>query len=133
MRVYKETEGKVLVKGENLYNNKSTLELITLNQTMQMIFQDPYASLNPRMTIIDIVAEGLDIHGLTSTKDERKARVTDLLETVGLNKDHGNRYLHVFRGGQRHRIDIARALSVDPVFIFDDEMVNVLDVSIYIK
>src|SRR5690625_8043777 len=84
MRVYKETEGKVLVKGENLYNNKSTLELITLNQTMQMIFQDPYASLNPRMTIIDIVAEGLDIHGLTSTKDERKARVTDLLETVGL-------------------------------------------------
>lgn len=130
IRLYDATDGNVKFNGIDVHGKKSKANLKIFNQKMQMIFQDPYASLNPRMTVMDIIAEGLDVHGLVKNVQERKARVEDLLERVGLNKEHGNRYPHEFSGGQRQRIGIARALAVDPEFIIADEPISALDVSI---
>lgn len=130
IRLYDATDGEVKFDGENVHGKKSRGDLKKFNRKMQMIFQDPYASLNPRMTVKDIIAEGIDIHGLAKNKEDRLNRVYELLETVGLNREHANRFPHEFSGGQRQRIGIARALAVDPEFIIADEPISALDVSI---
>lgn len=127
IRLYENTDGEVLFKGRNVHGLRGK-EAGQFNRDMQMIFQDPQASLNPRMTVEDIIAEGLDIHGLS--RGMRRERVAELLQLVGLHKDHAQRFPHEFSGGQRQRIGIARALAVEPEFIIADEPISALDVSI---
>jgi len=129
LRLYEPTGGTVHYEGRNLQEMNSG-EMRAMRRKMQIIFQDPYGSLNPRMTCGDIVGEPLIVHKLTSGKGEYRDKVTDLLETVGLNPYMADRYPHEFSGGQRQRIGIARALAVNPSFIVCDEPVSALDVSI---
>ncbi len=129
IRLYEPTAGRISLDGTDIAKlSKSKLK--AFRSKMQMIFQDPYASLNPRMTVLDIIGEALDIHGLVKSKAERKRRVEQLLDMVGLNADHASRYPHEFSGGQRQRIGITRALAVEPQFIICDEPISALDVSI---
>ena len=126
LRLYEPTAGEVIFDGEPV-----TAKNIThMRKQMQMVFQDPYSSLDPRMTVEDIIGEPLDVHKLYANRKERREKILDLMATVGLNAEHATRYAHEFSGGQRQRIGIARALAVNPKFIVCDEPVSALDVSI---
>jgi len=126
IRLYEPTAGKVIFGGEEVTKKN----INAMRKQMQMVFQDPYSSLDPRMTVEDIIGEPLDVHQLYSNRKERHEKVLELMSYVGLNSEHAARYAHEFSGGQRQRIGIARALAVDPKFIVCDEPVSALDVSI---
>ncbi|MHC8515040.1 ABC transporter ATP-binding protein [Sporosarcina sp. ITBMC105] len=127
--LYNKTDGEVLYDGKSVHD-MTDKERQRFLKKMQMIFQDPYASLNPRSTVYEIIAEPMQIHGMFKTQKEMRQRVIELLEDVGLNRDHANRYPHEFSGGQRQRIGIARSLALDPEFIIADEPISALDVSV---
>ncbi len=129
IRLYEPTEGELIFNGQNIFR-LSRKEMQEVRRDFQMIFQDPYASLNPRMTVEDIVAEPLDIHHMCKSHKARNERVLELLELVGLGQEHVMRFPHEFSGGQRQRIGLARALALNPKFIVCDEPISALDVSI---
>lgn len=126
LRLHEPTSGKIIYDGVDITH----VNMKPYRRKMQIVFQDPYASLDPRMTVGDIVGEAIDIHKLAATKQERRDRIIELLSLVGLNSEHANRYPHEFSGGQRQRVGIARALAVNPEFIVCDEPISALDVSI---
>ena len=127
LHLYKPTGGEIWYNGKKL---ETPADIKEFRKKATMVFQDPYSSLNPRMTVSDIIGEPLDVHKLYKTKEERMARILELMDHVGLNSEHASRYAHEFSGGQRQRIGIARALAVNPDFIVCDEPVSALDVSI---
>ena len=127
LHLYKPTDGEIWFDGKQIVTKKDIAEY---REKTAMVFQDPYSSLNPRMTVADIIGEPLDVHKMYKSEAERKERILELMAQVGLNSEHANRYAHEFSGGQRQRIGIARALSMKPQFVVCDEPVSALDVSI---
>ena len=127
LNLYKPTSGEIIYDGKPI---KTAADINEFRKKATMVFQDPYSSLNPRMTVADIIGEPLDVHKLYKTKEERQARILELMSYVGLNSEHAARYAHEFSGGQRQRIGIARSLAMGPEFVVCDEPVSALDVSI---